>query len=414
MASIDALLDRGRLDAGVAWLATVVLIVAAGQFLRTGEPDWAVFVGLLVGTALVVPVRERDALTTMPGELLVLVAAPVAVRAVGLGPTVTPFLAAAGLALFAAVVLDAYTSLEMTPRFAVVFVVVTTMAVAGAWAVGTYAADVLAGTEFVGTQTELMWDLVAATAAGLVAGVVFEAYFELSDRVARLGARPGEAGTAGDPSADADLPGAAHHHERAVVGMQLVLAGIAALAVVRGEPTLLVNSLGPLAITLLPAALERRYDTTMDAGLVAWITLAATLHAVGAVGLYQSFGWYDSLTHALSATLVAGMGYAVVRAVEEHTDAVVFDRGFRATFTVLFVLAVGVAWEILEFATGGLSTLVGGEAILAQYGTGDIVNDLVFNTLGAVVVATWQSAHFEGVAGRIVDRVGVAVRGGDR
>jgi hypothetical protein len=411
MVSVAGLLDRAHADAAIAWVVTAVLTGAVGQFLRLGEPDWAALTALLVATALVVPVATRDPLTTMPGELFALVAVPVLVRAASVGPTTTPFFAVAGLALLVAVVLDAFTSLAMTPRFAVVFVVVTTLAFAGAWTVGSYAADVLVGTALIDGQAELMWDLVAAAGTGLLAGVVFEAYFEFSGRIARLGGGTGRVGAESDP--DADLPGEAHHHSRAVVGMQVVLAGIAGLAVLRGEPTLLVNSLGPLAITFLPAVFERRSDYTMDTGLVLWITLAATLHAVGAAGLYQSFGWFDSLTHALSASLVAGMGYAVARAVETHTHAVTFNRPFRATFTVLFVLAIGVVWEILEFATGGLSTIVGGEAILAQYGTGDIVNDLVFNTLGAILVAGWSSAHFEGIARRLADRVGVAVRGGE-
>ncbi|MFC7176033.1 hypothetical protein ACFQL2_03565 [Halosegnis marinus] len=95
-----------------------------------------------------------------------------------------------------AVLLDGYTSLSMTPRFAAVLVVVATMAFAGAWTVGVYAADTLAGTSFVGGRVELMWDLVAATAAGVVAGVAFDAYFTYSDRVDRLESATREGTTA--------------------------------------------------------------------------------------------------------------------------------------------------------------------------------------------------------------------------
>lgn len=411
MGSVATLLDRGRLDATVAWLATATLAGTAALFVRRGEPDWAALAALLALTALVVPLAARDPLVTMPGELIALVTVPVVVRAAGVGPTLTPFLAAAGLALLVAVVLDAFTSLSMTPRFAVVFVVVTTMAFAGAWTVGSFAADRLLGTTFITGKTELMWDLVAATGAGVLAGVVFELYFQRSDRIARLG---GGAANATDPDErGTDLPGTRRHHRIAVRAMQVVLAGIAALAVVRGEATLLVNSLGPLAVTFLPALLRHEYDHAMDTGLVLWITLAATLHALGAVWLYTAFGWYDSLTHTLSASLVAGAGYAVARAVEGHSHAVTFNRGFRATFVVIFVLAVGVGWEIMEFASGGLSTVVGGEAVLAQYGTGDIANDLVFNTVGALLVAGYSSAHFEGVAQRLVGRVDAIVHGGE-
>lgn len=412
MASLRDLVASHRYDALAAWAITLGLVVTAGRFLRAGEPDWALFTTLLVAVAVTVPAATRDPAVTVPAELLGVAALPVVVRAAGALPQATPFVAAAGLAVLVAVVLDAFTSLSMTPRFAAVFVVVTTMAAAGTWAVGTFVADAVAGTTFVGGKTELMWDLVVATVVGVGAGVLLDLYFEFSDRVDRLRAAGGgvDAGTA---DAGADLPGADRRHTLVVRALQLPLAGIAGVALARGNATLAVNSLGPLAITFLPALLRREYDYAMDAGLVVWITLAATLHAVGALGLYESVGWYDSLTHAFSASIVAGVGYALARSVERHTTAVTFTRGFRATLVVLFVLAVGVAWEILEFASGGVATLVGGEAVLAQYGTADIVNDLVFNSVGAVLVGGFASARFERLAARLAGSVGVLVRGGE-
>ncbi|WP_324760053.1 hypothetical protein [Haloarcula montana] len=415
MSSLRSLLASHRYDAVVAWAVTLGLVGAVGQFLRAGEPDWAVFTALLVAVAVVVPVATRDPTVTIPAELLAVVALPVAVRAAGALPQATPFVAAAALALLVAVVLDAFTSLSMTPRFAAVFVVVTTMAAAGAWAVGVWLVDTVAGTTFVGGKTELMWDLVVATAVGIGAGVLLDGYFHVSDRIDRLRSATGGDTDDADDTADTgtDLPGAVHQHTAVVRALQLVLVGITVVALARGNATLAVNSAGPLAITFLPAVFRREYDYAMDTGLVLWITLAATLHAIGAFALYGSLGWYDSLTHTFSASIVAGVGYALARSVERHTHAVSFTRGFRAAFVVLFVLAVGVAWEIMEFASGGLATLIGGEAVLAQYGTTDIVNDLVFNTVGAVLAAALASAHFEGIADRLVGSVGVLVRGGE-
>jgi len=404
MSSLQSLLGPHRLDALGAWAVTGVLVSGVGRFVAVGEFDWAVLTALLVAIAITVPLATRDLETTVPAELLGLVAVPVLVRAVGGFPQITPFLVIAGVALLLAVVLDACTSLTMTPRFATVFVVIVTMAVAGVWAVGIYATDTLLGTAFLDGQTELMWDLVTAAAAGIVAGVVFELYFERSARIARL--RVSEREPATVDQSGASIPGDSQHHRLAVRALQTVLGAIAAFALVRGNVTLFVNSGGPLAITFLPALLRREYDYAMDTGLVLWITVASTLHAAGALELYEAFGWYDSLTHAVSASLIAGVGYAIARAVERHSRAVDFNREFRATFIVLFVLAVGVGWEILEFTSGGLASTVGGEAVLAQYGTSDIVNDLVFNTVGAFIVAGWSTAHFEGIAARLTGRVG--------
>jgi hypothetical protein len=382
----------------------VILVGGGGRCAAVVECDWAVLTSRLVAIAVTCPFATRDLGTTVPAELLGLVAVPVVVRVFGGFPQVTPFLVIAGVALLLAVVLDACTSLTMTPRFATVFVVVVTMAFARLWAVGTSAPDTLLGTAFLDGQTELMWDLVTAAAAGIVAGIVFELYFERSARIARL--RVSEADPAAVDQSGASLPGDGQHHRIAVRALQAVLGAIAVFALVRTNATLFVNSGGPLAITFLPALFRREYGYAMDTGLVLWITVASTLHAAGALELYAAFGWYDSLTHAVSASLIAGVGYAIARAVERHSRAVAFNREFRATFIILFVLAVGVGWEILEFASGGLASIVGGEAVLAQYGTSDIVNDLVFNTVGAFIVAGWSTAHFEGIAAKLTGRVG--------
>jgi hypothetical protein len=86
------------------------------------------------------------------------------------------YVAVAALALVVAVDLDAFTDVEMTPDFAVAFVVVVTMAAAGLWTILQYASDVYLGTALLGDQTAVMWHLVVATVIGLVAGVAFELY----------------------------------------------------------------------------------------------------------------------------------------------------------------------------------------------------------------------------------------------
>ncbi|WP_153952554.1 hypothetical protein [Halosegnis longus] len=411
MTTLQSLLARTDANAAVAWVLTGGLLGAVGQFWRIGELDWAVVTMLLVGVTITIPIVARTPTVMLPAELLAAAAVPVAVRATGMLPQVTPFVAVAALGVLTVVVLDATTSLSMTPRFAAVFVVVVTMAGAGVWTVGTWVADTIVGTMFVGGKTELMWDLIIATVVGVGAGLLFDGYVVVSDRIEHLRTATGHTGTA-STSTGGSLPGSTQQQRRVVRLLQLLLVGITIVALARRNVTLVVNSGVPLAITFLPAVLRREFDYTMDPGLVVWITLATVLHAVGAVALYELYGWYDSLTHTFSASLIAGGGYAIARSVEHHTQAVSFTRGFRGSFVVLFVLAVGVAWEILEFASGGVATLVGGEAVLAQYGTTDIVNDLVFNAAGAVVVATLGSAHFEGIAAWLASRVDVLVRGG--
>lgn len=416
--------DDGRGDASVAWMAVAAALVAAGVLAVRGDPDWAVLAALVAVVGTVPPTLARDPTVTFPGELVWVATAPAVVRALGAFPQATPFLAIAGLSLLAVLGIEAYSSLAMTRRFAVAFTVVATMAFAGVWAVGAWAADVTLGTAFVGGQFELMWDLTTATAMGVVAGVVFEAYFATSDRLTPVrggevgdapGASPDDGAT--DPSDDADPvpptdadPLTADGHKRvAVRAMQAVLAGITLFSLVRFRWAILVNAGLPLLVTFLPAVLRREYGYTMDAGLVLWVTTAVTLHAIGSLGPYATVRWYDTVTHTLSATLVAGVGYAVARAAELHTDDVAFSRRFRSAFVLLFVLAAGVLWELLEFASGGLASLVGGGAVLTQYGTGDIATDLLFDAVGGTIVAAGASEQFERVARAVSGRVGPLV-----
>jgi hypothetical protein len=188
--------------------------------------------------------------------------------------------------------------------------------------------------------------------------------------------------------------------------LQVALLGITLVGLVRFNWTLVINAGVSLGVTFLPGLLDRDFRVPMDAGLTLWITTAVFLHAVGALGPYQWFGWYDSVTHTLSATIVAGAGYASARALAEHDDALEIPPEFMFVFILVFVLAFGVLWEILEFASGGVASLVGGEAVLAQYGVRDIVLDLVFNTVGALLVATLGTESLRGVARALARSLG--------
>ncbi|AUV82269.1 hypothetical protein C2R22_11960 [Salinigranum rubrum] len=193
--------------------------------------------------------------------------------------------------------------------------------------------------------------------------------------------------------------------------MQVVLVGLVFIGLDRGNVGIIANSAIALGVTYLPATLERDYHIPMDAGLTLWITTAVFLHALGTVGLpgsqlsfYQTLWWWDHLTHALSASVVAAAGYATVRAIDLHTEQVYLPPKFTFVFILLFVVAFGVLWEVIEFAVGGLASLVGGDAVLTQYGLGDTLLDLVFNTIGGVLVAVWGTAYLGDVVGALARR----------
>jgi hypothetical protein len=112
-------------------------------------------------------------------------------------------LSVAALALVVAVELEVFTPVRMPPWFAVLFVVIATMATAGVLAVSQWLSDLYLGTTFLlspgrsedAVHAAVMGDFLAATAAGVLAGVVFEWYFRRRVRGERryAGASPGGA-----------------------------------------------------------------------------------------------------------------------------------------------------------------------------------------------------------------------------
>jgi hypothetical protein len=179
--------------------------------------------------------------------------------------------------------------------------------------------------------------------------------------------------------------------------LQLGLLGLFVYGLATRQLGMAMNGAVTLGVTLLPAVVRREYDYTMDAGLLLWITLAIVLHVAGSLGLYTRVPWYDGVTHALSASVVAGLGYATLRSFELHSAEIDVPPGFRGLFVVVFVLAFGAVWEAFEFGTVAVSGALGFDSPLIVFGIEDIVTDFVFNAVGAVAVALWGTSHFDGL-----------------
>ncbi|MFB6207446.1 MAG: hypothetical protein ABEJ05_13075 [Haloglomus sp.] len=187
---LDRLVEDERVNALLSWvLVGFVLLVAVGNA-AIGELSWALFAAAVVVLALQPPVRFRSPLAMLPWEVLALAAFPLFARTftivaqVGTGALAT-YLAVAAVALIVAVNLHVFTPVEMNAPFAVVFVVVATMAAAGVWAVARFAADTLLGTNFLlkpgvdehVVERNVMLEFVYSTVAGVGAGIVFDRYF---------------------------------------------------------------------------------------------------------------------------------------------------------------------------------------------------------------------------------------------
>ncbi len=193
------LFRSGRVNAMLAWPLVGVLGLVLIESVLDFDRLWILFVTITGAVVLLPPLAYRDWRVMLPWEVLVLALAPVLVRGLFGGElgTFAYYLSVAGLALIITVELHMFTRMRMTHWFAVVFVVMTTLASAAAWAVVRWNSDRLFGTEFLSTpgmsgdaaNAALMVEFVWVALAGLAAGLLFDAYFKRRGR--RLGRRIG-------------------------------------------------------------------------------------------------------------------------------------------------------------------------------------------------------------------------------
>ncbi|WP_312911149.1 hypothetical protein [Natronosalvus caseinilyticus] len=434
--------DPSRRNAALGWLVVGLLAVLATVHALESSYRWFVFTGLAIVIVLLPAAARRNPFAMPSWELLVLVAIPV-VDATVLDETfltsIATYVAVAAVALVAVAEIDRFTAVRMTRTFSIALVVLTTLAVAATWNVVLWLSDVTLETSYILTGRSedaanhaMMMDFVYAAVAGLLAGILFNRYPVQASPLSGDGDSSGapddrssadhgeESSGAPDDRSSPDrgeepdstpslIRGRFDVPERTVRRvawlLQAALVAVLLYGLFARDVTTIANAGIALAITTLPAILERNYRTPLEPELVVWITGAVLLHALGSAGLYGLLGQWDSLTHALSASIVAGTGYAVVRAIDLHTDSVYLPNRMLFVFILIFVLAFGVVWELMEFALGLIGRWSGYTMVLAQHGITDTVGDLLYDLVGAVLVAVWGWVYLTDVSYRLADRL---------
>ena len=182
--AFDRLFRNGRTNAVIAWALVAVL---AGVFVDSVvdvDLQWVLFTAFVAVVVLLPPVAYREWRVMLPWELLVLALFPVLVRGLfgGTLGTFATYVALAGLALLVVVELHTFTTLRVTHWFAVVLVVLTTLAAVAAWTVFRWNADRFLGTSYLVDNETLMMEWLYVTLAGVVAGLVFDGYFRRRDQ----------------------------------------------------------------------------------------------------------------------------------------------------------------------------------------------------------------------------------------
>jgi hypothetical protein len=177
---LSELLSERRRNATISWLLLALAALAGvGGVIVTG-PLWSVFAVVIVLLGLVPPIAFRSRFVMLPWEVLAVALLPLIGIAIGtdrLSSPLVAYLAIAAVGLVIVVELEAFTSLQMSPGFAIVLVVASTMAAAALWAMLQWYAAIALERPFELTNDELMIEFIYATLAGFAGGILFRTYF---------------------------------------------------------------------------------------------------------------------------------------------------------------------------------------------------------------------------------------------
>lgn len=183
--------------------------------------------------------------------------------------------------------------------------------------------------------------------------------------------------------------------ESAYVGVMALTGGIAAMlfeGVRRRDVAATVNAGVSLALVSLPLLVEfellvgSRQTITIGPILPLWIAVAGFLHSLGMLWLYETVWWWDSLTHTVSAALIAALTYAGLVVAVHHSPSLNLSVVVIASVTVLVTFWIGIAWEVIELVAREVGEWFDVEPVLVHYGWRDTAFDLVFDLVGAVLV----------------------------
>ncbi|WP_406655981.1 hypothetical protein V7O62_09090 [Methanolobus sp. ZRKC2] len=418
---LGKLLRNTSLNAFIGWVLVSLLFLAGITNLMQGRLAWFILIVFVI-CAITAPAMLLREPSVMPSWYFIVIA----IMPIIGGTTayyffstgIPAYFSVATIALLLAAEINRFTFVHMNYKFAIVLVVITTLAISGLWHLLRWVIDIVFGTAFLldgrspeAINSAMMHEFIYATIAGIAAGILFGLYFRSigSDSSAELPQQE-HIKKYEYPARETSQPiqnFLGLSSEKQKLAIRIMQGGLLVLLIVgmlqRDIPTAL-NAITGLAITFIPYFITRKFDIPHYTGLTLWITLAIFLHSIGTFAFYESIARWDNITHVLSASIVATAGYTIIRAIDIYSNDIFIPPKVLFLFILLFVLATGVLWEIFEFLSGGISSELGYEAVLAQHGINDTMVDLLFNLLGAILAAAWATVYLSDISYRLADK----------
>jgi len=167
-------------------------------------------------------------------------------------------------------------------------------------------------------------------------------------------------------------------------GLRAAILVAAGVFVYEGDWASVISTIFVFVLMSAPAALKYRYRFYMpfalEFGIVGFIFI--TLFLGHLANFYDYVPFWDKFVHFQSGLILGVAGFVLVYTLnEQETIHLDLSPGFVSFFAVTFSLAIGVVWEVIEFAFDaalGLSW---------QNGNTDTMWDLLADGTGAVIVS---------------------------
>jgi len=189
---------RRVIEAEASWVASLVLFFCTVYVVLDMDVLWSAF-GVAALSLYVLPiVTKRDPFQALPWEMTLLLSSPMILHisegshalseGIGWWGNITSLsfaLSFATIGFLLTMELHMYTDVRMNRAFSIFFVIIFTVAISGFWQVGEYLSDVLAGTDNISSNSQVMNEFLWVTCGGLVMGFVYGAYIRAMPRSRR-------------------------------------------------------------------------------------------------------------------------------------------------------------------------------------------------------------------------------------
>lgn len=170
------------------------------------------------------------------------------------------------------------------------------------------------------------------------------------------------------------------------LALQIILLAGLVLSAVQQQWMNMVLTAVVIALTALPAAMERQFKVTIppEFELLAILFIFASIFLGEVREYYVRFWWWDALLHTGSGLLLGLVAFLLVYVLNQIDRIDLHLKpGFIALFSFAFAMAVGSVWEIVEF---GMDSVFG--LNMQKSGLQDTMWDLIVDAIGALVFAT--------------------------